>query len=159
MLLIKPEEFTDGIITFLGILLCVAGVVNIVKYFREDPVQAALERNLAVGLLAIALGALFLMKKMWLIQAFPLLTVLYGIMMFVTGVFKVQWTADMLRAHLRKWYWPAISAVLMLAFACIVLCNPFSSTVALWMCIAIFLIVEAVVDLLVALFARDEWAA
>ncbi|MGN0185460.1 MAG: HdeD family acid-resistance protein [Aristaeellaceae bacterium] len=155
LLLIRPEEFTYGIVTALGILLCVLGAISIVKYFREEPVKAALERNLAVGLLEVALGVLFFLKKRWLTQVFPLLTVLYGLLMLVVGTVKIQWTADMLRAHLKKWYWPAISAALTLAFACIVLWNPFASTAVLWTFTAIFLIVEAVIDLLAALFARE----
>ena len=158
LLLIKPVEFTYGVMTFLGIILCTVGVIDMVQYFRSDPVSAALRHDLARGLLSILLGAFFLLKKAWVVKAFPLLTVLYGVMMLVTGIYKLQWMADMLRARMKKWYWPAISAALTLAFACLVLSNPFGSTAVLWKCTAIFLMIEAVIDLLATLFIKEEEA-
>lgn len=33
----------------------------------------------------------------WFIATFPLLTILYGILILLTGFFKVQWAMDMIR--------------------------------------------------------------
>lgn len=51
--------------------------------------------------------------------------------------------ADMIRFGRKRWYLPAISAVLSLIFAAIILCSP----TALWSFLGIVLIVEAVFDI------------
>ena len=155
LLLIKPVEFSNGVLTLLGIVCCVMGLLSAVRYFRTPPVEAALQRGLASGLLCLALGVFFLTKKAWLLGAFPLLTVLYGVLMLIAGIGKVQWAVDMLRLKRRRWYWLAISAALTLLFALVVLMNPFSSTVVLWTCTAVFLIVDALFDLVALLFSRE----
>ena len=154
LLLIKPVEFSDAVLTLLGIV-CVMGLLSAVRYFRTPPVEAALQRGLASGLLCLVLGVFFLTQKAWLLSIFPLLTVLYGVLMLVVGIGKVQWAVDMLRMKRRRWYWLAISAALTLLFALVVLLNPFSSTVVLWTCTAVFLIVDALFDLVALLFSRE----
>ena len=78
----------------------------------------------------------------------PLLTILYGVAILISGVGKIQWTADMLRFGRKRWYLPAASAVCSLAFAAVILFNPFTTTEILWSFTGIVLIVEAVFDII-----------
>ena len=79
---------------------------------------------------------------------------LYGVGLLVMGVVKVQWTVDILRVKVGRWYLPGISALVSLVCAAVILLNPFASMVALWVFIGVALIVEAVVDLLAILWDR-----
>ena len=81
-------------------------------------------------------------------------SVSYGVGLLVVGVAKVQWTVDILRVKVGRWYLPGISALVSLVCAAIILFNPFASTVALWVFIGVALIAEAVVDLLAILWDR-----
>ena len=58
---------------------------------------------------------------------------------------------DGIRNERKGWCWPALSAVLSIALAVVILCRPFATTVAIWRFTGITLIVEAVVDALTAL--------
>ena len=148
LLLIDPVGFTNGIIIMIGILLAVAGVKNIISYFRADPETASQQSTLTKGLLLAGGGLFCIIKSDWFFVAFPLLTVLYGVLILVSGISKIQWAIDMLRQKQKYWYVTLIGAILSLVFAAIVLANPFASTAALWTFIAISLIVEAVADIL-----------
>ncbi|MGN1443044.1 MAG: HdeD family acid-resistance protein [Acutalibacteraceae bacterium] len=156
LLLVNPVGFTTGIITFAGVVLTIMGIASIVQYFRLPPVKAAAEKGLMRGLIVAASGIFCIVKSDWFIAVFPLITVIYGVGTLIMGIVKIQWTADMLRLKAEKWYWAAISAALSLICAIIILCNPFSGTKALWIFIAVALIVEAAVDIIVTAFVKTE---
>lgn len=148
LLLIDPTGFTSGIIILLGVLLAAAGIKSVVGYFRTDPEAAAQQSALAKGLFLAGAGLFCIFRSDWFIAAFPLLTVFYGVLILLSGISKVQWAVDLFRLKQPYWYVTLIGAVLSLAFGAIVLVNPFASTAALWVFIAVSLIVEAVADIL-----------
>lgn len=152
LLLINPVGFTRGIIMAFGAAVTVLGAVNVVQYIRTEPHAASREQRLSKGLVMVLLGLFCLLKAEWFIVTFPLLTMVYGVLILLMGIEKVQWTLDMLRAHKPYWYLMGVSAVLSLVFAWVVLADPFASTAALWVFVGVSLIVEAVADLLAALF-------
>ena len=154
LLLVNPTGFTAGIIMALGVLLSALGVLGVVRYFRTEPVRAALEQHLIRGLLMLLGGLFCIFNARLIINTFPVLTVLYGVGLLVMGVVKVQWTVDILRVKVGRWYLPGISALVSLVCAAVILLNPFASMVALWVFIGVALIVEAVVDLLAILWDR-----
>lgn len=154
LLLINPAGFTSGIIITLGIMLTIMGIGSIVGYFKADPEEAAEKSGLAKGLVFVFLAFVCIFKTGWLIAAFPLITVFYGVLILGSGISKVQWAVDMLRQKQKYWFIALIGAVLSLVFAALVLANPFSSTVVLWTFIAVSLIIEAIVDILAFIFGR-----
>lgn len=156
LLLINPVGFTSGIIICAGIVLSVMGVCKLFKYFIDDPEEAAKSHNFSKGALILLLGIFCMFKSEWFIQAFPLLTVIYGIFTLIIGVTKLQSTIDMKRADNKYWYVALISAALTLICAIFILANPFATTAVLWTFIAVSLIIEAVMDILTFAFAKKE---
>ena len=154
LLVIDPIGFTSGIIVAFGIGLMVAGLICIVGYFHSDPMEAALRGTLVKGLAMLLAGAFCVLKPTWFIATFPLLTILYGVIILFAGLSKVQWAIDALRLKTGRWFLPAISAVVSIICAFVVLANPFASTLVLWMFTGISLIVEAALDVVVLLFGR-----
>ena len=143
LLLLDPTGFTSAIIIAAGAALILYGVICIVRYFRADAAEGALRQSLFKGLLLLLGGLFCVLRSRWFVDTFPLLTILYGIGLLISGVGKIQWMADMIRFGRKRWYLPAISAALSLIFAAIILCSP----TALWSFLGIVLIVEAVFDI------------
>lgn len=154
LLLINPIGFTSLVFIILGIVLAIMGITEIIVYFRTEPVYAILRQNLAVGLAETVAGLFCIFQYKWLIAAFPLLTMLYGVLILATGFAKIQWTADMLRLKQKYWYLAALNALLSTVFALTILSNPFSSIAVLWIFVAVSLIVEAVADVAVLFFRK-----
>lgn len=146
ILLSKPEGLTWLIVMALGAVLVLGGLGAVIKYFRTEPEEAAKEQNLVKGLCMLCGGGFCLLNPGWFIDTFAVLATLYGVIVVVTGLSKIQWTVDMLRQKRPKWYLAAIGAVLTLACGAVVLVNPFETAKVLWMFLGITLIVEAVVD-------------
>ncbi len=148
LLLVDPVGFTSGIIIAAGIALMVDGLLNVIRYFRSSPAEAAAGQLLMRGLLALLAGAFCTFNSEWFIVTFPIITILYGIAVLIGGLIKVQFAADLLRAKNSKWWWGAISAAISIICALVMIGDPFSSTVALWWFIGISLIAEAVFDVI-----------
>ena len=148
LLLINPVGFTSGIIIGAGVLLCLGGLLSIIRYFMVKPEVAAQKQLLFKGLLALMGGMACILKHEWFLGAFPLLTVLYAIAMLILAAAKLQKMADMKRQNAVRWYMPGISALLAALLAGIILLNPFGAAAAVWTFVALSLIAEAIVEIL-----------
>lgn len=154
LLLINPIGFTSGIIICAGVVLTIMGICKLFKYFIDEPEDAAKSHNFSKGTLILLLGIFCMFKSEWFIQAFPLLTVIYGIFTLIIGITKLQGSIDMKRLDNKYWYVALISAALTLICATFILANPFATTAVLWTFIAVTLIIEAVMDILTFAFAK-----
>ena len=154
LLLINPVGFTSGIIIAFGLFLTAAGIISAIQYFRTDAEAASKENGLAKGIIFALFGLFCVFRSEWFLGAFPLLTILYGILMLVCGICKIQWTADMLRAKRQYWYIACISAAVTVACAVLILINPFAAATALWIFTGITMIVEAVLDIVTFIFGK-----
>lgn len=156
LLLMNPVGFTSGIIIGAGLFFMVSGLVSIAKYFRTEPEEAAKSQTLVKGLVALLAGAFCAFKSEWFIVTFPVLTLIYGVVILITGLGKVQWMVDAIRLKRGKWFLAAISALLSIVCGVVIITSPFSSTAALWMFTGISMIVEAIFDVATVFFGSRE---
>lgn len=154
LLLIDPLGFTSGIIIVFGIVMIIMGIVNIIRYFRTGAVEASQGTALTKGVILTVIGAFCTFRSDWFLTTFPVITILYGAVILVSGVFKLQQAVDMVRIRQKSWPVALIGALLTLIFALFIIFNPFTSTVVLWKFIGITLIIEAVMDILSFLSVR-----
>lgn len=132
--------------------------MNGYRYFKASPAVAEREGTLVLCLMGLALGGLCVAGTRQVIAAFPVLTALYGAAILVGGFCKMQLTVDAIRNGHRGWGWPALSAALSIAFAIVILCRPFSTTVAIWRFTGVTLIVEVAMDALAVLIGDGRAA-
>ena len=156
LLLVNPVAFTSGIIVAFGIVLMIMGIGTTIKYFRTEPEEAAVSQILVKGLLALLAGVFCAFNSHWFIATFPVLTLVYGVVILVTGITKLQWTVDIIRMKRSKWFWLAISAAISIVCGVVIITSPFSTTAVLWMFIGISLIVDAVFDMIGGVFGNRE---
>ena len=156
LLLVNPVGFTSHIIVTFGVVLMITGIGTTIKYFRTEPEDAAVGQVLVKGLLELLGGAFCAFNSHWFIATFPVLTLVYGVVILVTGITKLQWTVDIIRMKRSKWLWMAISAAISIVCGITVITNPFSTTAVLWMFIGISLIVDAVFDMIGGIFGNRE---
>lgn len=153
LLLINPVSFTSGILVILGVCILATGIMFGYKYFRMDAEQAKKGNMLTFAILLAMIGVFCILRTDWFIATFPILTVLYGILMLVSGVSKIQTMVDMLRLQNNKWFWAGINAAVSIVCAVLILWSPFTSTTLLWIFAGVSLIVEAVLDIITIFLA------
>ncbi len=156
LLLIHPVGFTSTVIIAAGIALMLDGLLNVIKYFKSKPAEAVAGQLLARGLLFILAGAFCAFHSGWFLVAFPVITVLYGVAVLAGGMGKIQAAVDMRRMENKKWWWALISAVISIVCAIVIINNPFSSSMAIWLFTGISLIAEAIVDVIALVVSRSK---
>lgn len=109
LLLIEPVRFTSGIIIAAGIILIVIAILYFVRYFRMDARKAAVGQFFAKGLMALLTGSFLVFHSEWFIATFPVLTMLYGVVILLSALEKIQLCIDMFRLKKAKWYFAGIS--------------------------------------------------
>lgn len=150
LLLVNPTGFTRGIIMVVGAAIALLGLFNVLRYFRTDAAQAAMEHRLAYGLGQLVLGVFFLVKSNWLVGLFPVLTRLYGAGVLVLALFRIQQFVDARRLKLGKGLISGTSALFTLIYAAMVLFVPETT----WIFIGVMLLLEALMDILILAFER-----
>ena len=147
LLLIDPVSFTSWIIIGCGAVLILWGLGCGIHYFRTEAEEAAESQSLMKGLVLAVLGIFCVLKSEWFLATFSMMTILYGLVILVSGIGKIQWAVDMLRVKKPRWFLAAISAVLSIICALVILRSPFASTEVLWRFTGIALICEALLDI------------
>ena len=146
LVLIDAVAFTSGIIIACGVILILMGLSSVFRYFRMEAEDAAINQQLLKGLVLVVIGVFCTLNSHWFINTFPLLTMIYGTVILIAGLGKVQWAVDMIRMKKEKWYLPSLSALVSILCAVIILKNPFKSTTLLWILTGVSLIMEAMFD-------------
>lgn len=130
------------------------GIFNFFVYFRCEPLEAAKHNNFTKGLLSVISGIFCVVKPQWFIDTFPALAAIYGGILLVMGINQIQWIADMIRMKRANWAFQALSSLITMTIAVIILINPFRMVDYLWIFTGIALIIGAVPDLIIALRKR-----
>jgi len=148
LLLLNPSGFTSGIIKALGAALAVTGLLKVFQYFKKEPIEAALDHTLTKGLCCLLAGAFCVFGTQWFVSLFPVLSTLYGAVILLLGITKVQLAIDMLRMKHPRWMLAGCNALMSILCAVVILLNPFATVAVMWIFVGIVLIVEAVLDIL-----------
>ena len=156
LLLINPVGLSTAVIVIFGIVLMVLGLNYTVRYFFAEPEKAADGQLLAKGLIALLVGFYCAFRSHWFMVVFPVLTVLYGMVILCGGLIKLQWMMDILRMKRSRWIWAGIGAGVSIFCGGVILANPFRPAEALWMFIGISLMVEAFFDMMAAVFGNRD---
>ena len=146
-LLVDPEGFTISVIRLGGLLFLVLGVYDIIRYFSADPMEGMKGTGFFSGLMMIAGGCFCFFKTGWILNAFPVLAVIYGIFQILIGFRKVQRLVDAVRLKMSGWPLIAISAAVTMVFGCWIVLNPGMAWISVWKFTGIAMIIEGVLDL------------
>lgn len=154
LLLLDPIKFTSTVIIGAGVVLIILGLIEVVNYFRTDAKIASLGQMLTKGLISLLAGVFCVVQWDWFLVTFPVLTMVYGILILLTGISKIQLTVDMIRLKSSRWSWAAVNAALTLICAIVILSSPFASAEVLWFFTGAALVGVGIFDLAVLILSR-----
>ncbi|MBQ6520344.1 MAG: DUF308 domain-containing protein [Anaerolineaceae bacterium] len=153
-LLTNPVDFTASVVYLFGIIMLIVGVVSVIR-----ALQAKAKSNLPYrlglfgGILDIIVGVLCVFLTDKVIALFPVLIMIYGIIMVVAGIHKIRNYLVLKDLGFRFSWLVIVSAILTIILGVIVFLNPFTATATAWTVTGIFLIVEGVFDLFTFIFS------
>lgn len=148
---IFPDVSITLISYILGALLCIWGLVRIYTYFKEDRFAAFGSYGLLKGLALLIVGIVIIANPHFLAGV---LTMLFGIVMILDGVVKIQYGFDLMRVKAKGWFVVLIIAAVMTILGIIAVCNPFTTAKALTVFSGIVLAVDGVMDLIAIYYMK-----
>lgn len=152
LLLINPQLFTRAAIICFGIVLLIIGIVYLVRYQKDK--KSLGQKNagtLTIALIALILGFICTFFSWWIIGLFAVVAIFYGIIMILSGIFKISKYYDEKKLGVIGSKTSIASAVLSIILGIIIMFNPFSAINMLWIFIGISLLVEAFLDIVAAI--------
>lgn len=99
-LLIWPDVSVRVICLILGVTAVLCGVIKLAGYFSNDLYRLAFQFDLALGVLAIVLGALMLTYPEGIMGLLP---VLAGVFVLTESVLRLQTAIDARHFGMRRW--------------------------------------------------------
>ena len=106
----------------IGIVMLVLGITYAIIYFTKDNPKGFLQMDLVIGIICLAFGVFILLNQSFLTTVLPFAM---GIILLLGAVVKIQSAFNMKRMIYKKWYLMLIAALLIVALAVVLLCNPF----------------------------------
>lgn len=151
MLFCDPTAFTHKAIVIFGIVMLALGVIDLIRAFKykkdgkpDSFLLAGAVVDLIVGLVCTAGSGLIM-------GLFPVLAALYGVVLIITGIYKLRNYFSFRRSSFRPSAVTLLSAAAAFVLGVIVFLHPFSATTTVWRFTGAVLIAEALLDA-VALF-------
>ncbi len=144
VLTIWPGVASSVVICGVGAVGIVIGIVHAVRYFMMDKRQSVASYDMGLGLTWIIGGILVIVLKKFLLSLLP---IFFGLAILLGGIAKFQFTLNMKRMGVRRWYIELAGAIVSIVLGTLILTNPFSTALLLMRIIGISLLIEGIQDL------------
>lgn len=149
VILAMPEipETVVGLV--VGILLILLGIFKLVGYFSKDLFRLAFQYDLQLGVVLVLLGIAVLIKPEYI---FDFICVVFGISIFIDGLFKISIAIDSKKFGLKSWLAILLVAAATCIYGALLVFFPSESVKVLTIHLGISLIWEGLLNLIVMLF-------
>ena len=108
-LLITPAGLAVAILWIIGILMIANGVYRCIAYFKEPTENSQKGFKLATGAFLLVAGLFFLFNVKFVVGIFPVLSILYGVLVMNDAFLKIEIMVTRLREKKINWYVMAAS--------------------------------------------------
>lgn len=149
ILIIWPDISSNFICYAIGVAIMLMGVIFVIRYLRKDLVRDFFRKDLVIGLIAISLGLVVLLRVELLKGLIP--TIL-GIVVLFSGIVKLQNAIDMFRMQFTYWYFILILALLNMGFGILLIIEPLWIVNVVFVLIGCGLVYSGLSDLLTLYF-------
>ncbi len=148
LLIVFPQTSVNIICYIVGIALCILGIMSIVGYFREmTDIFGSL--GLAQGIALIAAGLIVVIRPLVISG---MITLVFGIIMVLDGILKLQYAFDLFRIRAKYWWVVLVASAVMITVGAIVVFNPFGSESVLVVFTGVFLILDSLSDVATVMY-------
>lgn len=144
VLIIWPESSALVVCIILGICSIGIGAVALVRYFKLGLYGIFFRYDLMIAIINILFGTLVLI---WSPTAVTFMPIAVAIYMIMGSIIAIQLTVELYRFHGTGWVLSLICAIVGIAFAFLLLMDPFKGAAALMIVAGISLIVSSIQNL------------
>ena len=164
LLLINGEQFTIIVLIAFGAILIVSSVILLIRYLKErkaaakDP--AGRSRASVITLIAAVIififGAVFAFGSSLLYGLMQLVLIFYGAVMIVKGVFKIVDFISLRKEKYSVSVLHLVIGILSILLGGLIVFNPFGALYVVYTITGIYLIAEAVLDIVALILSAKK---
>lgn len=149
VLLLYPGITSKLICYFVGAMILIHGVTDVVRYYKSKEAEFFFRYDLIIGLILCGAGIFMLLQAEVVVMIIPLVL---GIFIMVDGCVNIKRAFEMKNFGFRRWWAALVAAVLMAVLGAVMLWNPFEAAEVTIAFIGIVLLYEGISDLVIAFF-------
>lgn len=149
VLIIWPDISSNFICYAIGAAIMLVGIIFVIRYIRKDLVRDFYRKDLVIGLIAISLGLVALLR-VELIKG--LIPTILGFVVLFSGIVKLQNAIDMFRMQYKYWFVILIFALLNVGFGILLIMEPIWIVDVVFVLIGCGLVYSGLSDLLTLYF-------
>ena len=144
LFIVFPDNAARIICYVAGATLLVWGILSIMTYFVYGMKEFD-SYSLVGGVALIAVSVLLFVKPDFVAEV---LTILFGIVLVIVGVMKVQQASEMARYKIPRWWLMLIVAIVFIVLGAVTVFDPFNSKSALMIFAGVSLIADGISDII-----------
>lgn len=150
-LIFMPIKTVDVLVIFLGSILLLAGVFNIIVYFKNSKEIKPYSSELAIGLILSLVGLLFIIRPLLISFIFEYII---AVCIILEGIFNMQTAFNLKSSGEEKtnWILTLILAIITIILGVVLFFNPFTSWIAFISLTGIFLLVSQIFNIIESIF-------
>ncbi len=141
VLIVWPETSALTICYAIGAVLLALGLAYSISYFVQNHHGLTRTSTLVNGLLLFVIGLVVLLRAQEVLKALPFL---FGLLLLVDSVFKVQAALDLRHMNASYWKVPLFIGLVTACLGATLIWNPFEAVVALNIFIGVCMLLDAV---------------
>ncbi len=157
LMVMFPQMINGLICQGIGAVLCVWGIIRIIKYFMARAESAFGSFGLVQGGAMLGFGIFFLANPDFFVS---IIDTALAIILLVMAVIKVQYAFDFLKLNSSRWWIQLLGAVVMAVLGILALTKPFGVANIVMILIGAGLIFSGLWDLIsvirMSVFVRDS---
>ena len=156
LMVMFPNTINGLICQSIGAVLCIWGVIRIIKYFMARAENVFGSFGLVQGGAMLGFGIFFLANPDFFVN---MIDIALAIVLLVMAVIKVQYAFDFLKLNSTRWWIHLLGAVIMAVIGILALTKPFGAANIVMIMIGAGLIFSGLWDLIsilrMSVFVRD----
>lgn len=122
LMIAVPDRINELICQTMGILLCIWGILRIIRYFRLNPEDIFGSFSLVQGGAMLGFGIFLLTNSHFFVEFIGLIL---AIILIITAITKLQYAFDFLRLQSAGWWVHLMGAAIMATLGILALVKPF----------------------------------
>ena len=144
VLLLWPYTTLTLMCYLFGGILLAYGVITIVGFFFNDSAMGAFRLELVLGILAAAVGVLFLLQPDFILALVP---VVLGVYIAIDSLVNLKRTLELYRLEYDRWWVTLVLSLVGVALAVVILLKPIASETLFYRLVGIVFIYTGISDL------------
>lgn len=149
LLIFNPSIVINTVLNIFGIVILIAGAINILSYLFQDKDTKQISYDLFNGIVMLIAGMIIILLKGAIVSIIPIIVAIW---ILYSGIIKYQMSKSLNVVQNNKSKILTISAIIQIVLGIIILINPFGTALTVIRVVGIILFVTELQDFIEGIY-------